>query len=461
MSEVLYATVLQSLMSSFGSTDNLIKKAATPKKFAKASSTLADLSITIDALAEFDSSSKRDRKFTAQRKPARYLANTIRSLKDALENREISLTKFCELIRTEVSDRLQDLKDSAQTHIKRIEQNPDLLMEVSDDEVGHARFVQAYQKVSGASKSKADPAEDYEEIADFSQAQYEFVTNRLSIHSQAVHKALVSKIKSDKLNFSRSAVIPTQCPVTVNFENVALRSTKLLRHIFTGVDALGFAGPDSSDVALILPDQILLQFSKSQSELMIANKHDDSKSADDVTKNKAAMKSEKSLLRKLLSDREKLSNRKEGAKRTGTLDSELRRKLDAELKEIQTKIDTSEKMILILKRHGVEAKSIYDSKARFLGKKTSNVYFERINQFLDDARSRGHEYSLMSNDFATSPTNSDISLAWIVPTPVYKKLYAQTKGNIKVLSWGLPLSNQSLGVSNGKQIARGKKSRRL
>lgn len=452
MSEAHYATAVQALMSCISTTDNLIRKAALPQNYSKAKTTLAELQTTIDSLTELTTKCRNNTKFRMQSKPARYLLNSIRSLFDALNNREINLDKFCLLLQTAVADRLNDLRDSASGHIKRVEEDPDLLMEIyTEDELSQATFVENYKRLN---KSTVEP--EYEEIADFSQAQYEYVNGKLVEYSRLVDKSLVGKIKTNE--FSREAIIPTQCPITVNFENVALRSTKLLRHVFTGVDALGLADKDSADVALILPDQILLQFSRISAELVVAKQHDESSGAKKIEGLKLDIKQQKLSLRKMQSSLRRNRELFESAKRTQTLTTELKKKLTSEFDSQTKSIEIQERLVATLMRRRTDAKSIYNAKTRSLGKKTSNIYQQRVDSFLEDLRERGEEYSLMSNDFVTSPKNSDIALAWIVRTSVYKNLYAQTKGNTKVLSWGLPISK---GIQHGKQATRSKKSRRL
>lgn len=432
MSEV-YSSVLQSLMSSISSTQKLIEQAKDGKNFKNATRTLKSLQSTIDQLEYFLETAKPTRKFGKQSKTTKYLINSIRSLYYAIENKEISLADFCKELRTDIFDRVQDLIESSRTHLEKLNKDPELMLEDYDP------------------KSKD---EDSEDIEDFSQAQYEYVNGKLSAYTKLVNRSLVSKIKSDKEQRTRNAVVPIELPITVSFENAALRSTKLLRHIFQNVEPLGLAGSDSSDVALILPKQTILQFGRTAAEEIAYDIVNSDSVAKNVETNKKRLAKERSTLKKLVKQLENEQAQKASRKILGTLTKELEKEFNNRISLLNRSIGSQQELINTLAGRFKESKSLHRSRVKSMDRKTANVYYTRITDFLNKLAERGHEYSLMSFDFVTSPKNTDIALAWVVPTSVYKKLYNQTKGNVKVLSWGLPLSSKIGGsnVKNRKQI---------
>lgn len=437
MSEV-YSSVLQSLMSSISSTQKLIEQAKDLKHFKNATRTLKTLQSTIEQLEYFLETSKPTRKFGKQSKPTKYLINSIRSAYYAIENREISLADFCTELRTDVFDRLQDLIEASRTHLEKMEKDPELMLEDFDP----------------VSKN-----EDSEDLEDFSQAQYEYVNNKLSVYTKLVNRSLVSKIKSDKEERTRNAVVPVELPITVSFENAALRSTKLLRHIFQNVEPLGLSGSDSSDVALILPKQTILQFGRTAAEEIAYEIVNSDAVAKNVDTYKQRLAKERSTLKKLIKDLDNENAQKSSRKILGTLTKEKEKQFNTKISELNRAIESQQEMIKTFADRFKDSKSLHRSRVKSMDRKTANVYYTRIADFLDKIREHGHEYSLMSFDFVTSPKNTDIALAWVVPTSVYKKLYSQTKGNVKVLSWGLPLSTKIGGsnVKNRKQITRSNK----
>lgn len=439
MSEVVYKTVLQSLMSSISSTQKLIEQAIDPKNFINARKTTQSLQNTIDELETFLRLGKPTKKFGRQKKPTTYLINAIRSNLHAIENREITLAEFCKDLRTDVFDRLQDLREAARTHLEKIVEDPELMLEegLDDPDLELESVTDKEEKLS-------------EDTSDFSQAQYEYVNGKLKTYTELINSSLVSKIKNDKLNISRTAVLPVEIPITVSFENAALRNTKLLRHIFRHVEPLGLAGSDSSDVALILTNQVILQFGRTASEEVAHDIVNNDSVAKNLATNKDRLKSERSNLRKLNAHLENLQNQQKSHKRLGTLTKERRESYVKELAETKQRIEQQEQLVQKFIGRSKEAKSLHRSRLAAMERKTANVYYTRICDFLEKLRERGQEYSLMSFDFVTSPKNTDIALAWIVPTSVYKNLYSQTKGNVKVLSWGLPLSSKIGGGKNAK-----------
>jgi hypothetical protein len=422
MSEV---NALQSLMSSISSTQKLIKKADNALNFKNADITLKTLQTTIDQLEDFLTASKSNRKFSKQKKPTIYLINTIRSLKYAVSNREINVPTFCKEVRTDVFDRLQDLQAAAYNQIEKYNEDPEAALEKVSSEVT-------------------------ENDCDFSNAQYEYVNNKLSAYTKLISNSLVSKIKNEKLDISRDAVLPVELPITVSFENVALRNTKILRNVFKTVEPLGLAAADSSDIALILTKQTILQFSRTSAEEIAHNIVDNDPIANKLKLAKINLKSERSKLRKLKSEIEKIENLLLSYKRIGTLTKVKKLELTEQLSLKQSELDRQDSNIGKAIKRVSESKSLHQSRVRALEKKSSNVYYTRVTEFLEQLRERGHEYSLMSSEFLTSPKNNDIALAWVVPSSVYRNLYSQTKGNVKVLSWGLPLGGRNVKNKNRK-----------
>jgi hypothetical protein len=351
------------------------------------------------------------------------------------------LEDFCKDLRTDVFDRLQDLLESARTHLEKMEKDPELLLEDDLD-----------------TKVK-DPESDQDEIEDFSQAQYEYVNGKLSAYTKLVNRSLVSKIKSDKENRTRNAVVPVELPITVSFENAALRSTKLLRHIFQNVEPLGLSGSDSSDVALILPKQTILQFGRTAAEEIAYDIINNDGVAQNVGTYKARLAKERSTLKQLQKQLQNELNQKSSRKILGTWTKEKEKEFTKKFTDMNRAVEAQQELIRKFSERFKDSKSLHKSRVKSMDRKTANVYYTRIADFLEKLRERGHEYSLMSFDFVTSPKNTDIALAWVVPTSVYKKLYSQTKGNVKVLSWGLPLSSKVGGsnVKNRKQVTRSNK----
>lgn len=421
------------LVSSLGSVKSLVNTAEqTPDLLTSRSSVLKAISSSVRDVDSFSEFCRRTKETRHVRKQMKYLHNSLMSLSDAVEADDIDADDLIETIKDDIGTRLTALEALSQL-------DPDLAS-LEDDDLD--LIAESAREVE-LSDLKTEMDKDKGKIG----TEVDVEALKRTVRKLNVYDKFRSRLKPSLP--SRDTIEPVQVPVVIKFHSPALKNFKNLQSAFPGnVDLIGVQGKNSADIGVVLTNQTILQFSKEGALSFVEEnlQQDDTqlrlKNARTVVNN---LKKRQRLLTKELeqldADEKEAKRRKMFSGITATRINKRRTEINSQLESLDTKIELNSERVK-------EAASVKRAKVK-TNMRPETAYFNRVNYFLEELSNRGYHYTLLSNAFVVSPTNSDVLLAWIVPREKFQILYRLSGGNTKVLSWGLPWSKQASDTAGG------------
>jgi hypothetical protein len=271
------------------------------------------------------------------------------------------------------------------------------------------------------------------------------VTSNKLISYKTYEETFVQK-DSDSLSElqTQGNCLPVMCPIFVSFVNSRLRELNILESMGFKATPISSRENDHADVALILEDQILIQFSKKAARQSIINSYTEERkviTSSNLSKN---VRKHKTRLKKAEKELASLSTK---SKSSSLLKMVVQQQKKLE-KEIESLLENIKRDILLLKhqRHRIVvsqretlAKSnIKNSEGRKKVMLKPKALAYHINGMLKKFADAGKNYSLISSDFIPHPNLPDICFAWIVPIEQAQYIRTMYSDSNVVTSWGFP-----------------------
>lgn len=260
-------------------------------------------------------------------------------------------------------------------------------------------------------------------------------------------KRLARPKSGDHSKLKQGQFIPVECPIFVSFSSLHLQNLETLDAIGFETTSVSSLESGTPDVALILENQILLQFSKNAArEQLLDNYQQQRKQITSSDQSKLLRKKNREL-KKAQETFEKmqatLDNTTSPAIRKLTErklpeQEKLVANLEGEIEHIKSVLKRDRHSITVAQRETITKSKIKDESGRSRVLLKSKALEFHVNKILDVFHEHGKHYSLLSKEFIPHPELPDILIAWLVPTEqaqFCRKIY--TDQNL-VASWGFP-----------------------
>lgn len=188
------------------------------------------------------------------RKRITYLINNLLSLSTAIEEDEIDPDEFVEEILGDVSDHVTAIETLIANRANSLNQkNEESMVSESAEEFElGGKFPELDALMDSMRKKHLD---DLAKKAEIDSNRFTGVVEKLSAYSKFGQR-LLTKLPS------AGSVVPVELPILVTFSDIMMNNPDNLKKIFSKVTALGVE--HKSDVGIILENQIVLQFSKTE-----------------------------------------------------------------------------------------------------------------------------------------------------------------------------------------------------
>lgn len=419
---------VQALLAGLERVKSVVNTAqAAPQLLHSEERALQSLSSCTEGLDSFLSVS-REPSARQLRKEVKVLHNTLTSLASGIENEDLDPEEFLESLTGEVNNLASSIEIVGLSMANE--------SDISDAELGIE------------SESASTELSDFKKLPDQEVDVADAVnTVRKLNRYDSYRNALARKLQKP---FS---VQPVDLPIVVRFQNNRLNMPAVLESVFPGrVDPVGVTGKTAADIGIVLQNQIVVQFSKSYAMELAQELMTEDDTAERLSNARTVLNNLRKRERALNKDLEKLAEEeatlgKKMTKITRTRIEKQRAQIFANLAKLEDPIKQNMDRVK-------EAQSVKRSKAK-VALKPEAAYMTRLTMFLEELSARGKNYTTLSNTFLTSPANSDLVLAWLVPTASYTKLANLSGSNTAVTSWGLPWSGRKAVVRSTVDIPDG------
>lgn len=383
-----------------------------------------------------------------------FVLNSMASIRDGIEDQELNLTETKHTLSAQVMPAVYALESVIESMRSKVESEKEINRRadqawrsaVKDSDKDQPDMKQALAVAKKASELAAE-AREREEI-ELDLAQRKASTQQLQSYRKFSKRLLKPDSPEYKRMLEHGTSMPVECPIFVSFATGRLRD-------LTSLDSLGFKytpvssrSSETADVALILEDQVLLQFSKKAAftyfENRVAQMRKEISSGSDTKAVRVKRKELKALDSRIVKtqsnfEKQNATTRQMTQKLLDKLEAE-REKLEGEIAHYEETIKQKRHKIVVFKREvfqlsNLKSETPSKTKRRMLKPKAIELYlYEILKQFSD----AGHEFSMLSNQFINNTASADIQMAWLVRSEqakVIRELYGDM--NI-VVNWGLP-----------------------
>lgn len=383
------------------------------------------------------------------------LLNNLNTVSEGITDGELSRPDTIEIINQHIRPKVSEIDNIHETLLQKQEKEDAQVrqrMEYAEQYV--AEHGTSLEGLEGADLLNAIRMNNVMRDQAFADYEEEITASRLGeagrvLSKYRVHEKRLVQPKSPDYQQMLDAGIclPVQCPVFVTFTSPKMREPEILHYLGFKQTPISSRSSNTPDVALVLEDQLLFQFSK-DSALKLAQKDlDDKRQA--INKGDDA-KAVRRLRKRIRENTQKANDLDSSASKTTghTRDLILKRVRDImaelerdekQLKELEFKVKERRRL------HGHQKKALIN-KSAVSKRQSGNLALDqkglenRVRQYLEHFASHGQEYSCLSVDFVAHPTMADVLLAWVVPADtadVIRQLYANANDNV-VTNWGLP-----------------------
>lgn len=258
---------------------------------------------------------------------------------------------------------------------------------------------------------------------------------------------LATKKSPEFAHMQKGQFIPVECPIFVSFASVHLREPHTLESIGFNPTSVSSLESGYPDVALILEDQVLLQFSKSAAREKLIGGYQQQRKSITSSDTSKIMRKKKAELKAAVKDFEEMQARSESnnsrtiAKLVSSKLPELEQKvtaLESDVKHLEQKLKRERHAITVAQRETVTKSAIKneEGRAKILLKPKALEY--HVNSILQEFAKHGKHYGLLSKEFVPHPTIADVYLAWLVPSEQVKFCHKIYSDQNLVASWGFP-----------------------
>lgn len=260
-------------------------------------------------------------------------------------------------------------------------------------------------------------------------------------------KRLATANSAQHTKLKQGQFIPVECPIFVSFSSLHLQELDTLDAIGFQTTSVSSLESGTPDVALILENQILLQFSKNSAREQLLDNYQQQRkqitSSDQSKllrrKNRELKKAQEALenLQKTI-DTTKSAAIKKLSERKLPEQERTVASLEGEIEHIKAVLKRDRHAITVSQRETITKSKIKDANGRSRVILKSKALEFHVNKMLDIFHEHGKHYSLLSKEFIPHPELPDVLVAWLVPTEqaqFCRKIY--TDQNL-VASWGFP-----------------------
>lgn len=442
------ATSLDSIESAALSIFTSLKRSGSALDRNQFCKNLDNLTTLVDsALGIKDRSKPRGTKATLT-----YIRNSVDSVSQGIKDRDLNVTETRSIFFTKIMPRVKTINDIS-SKIKNRASEQELVEKTANEAWSTATKGSKGSQLAEALEYAKEATEARQEALE--KASQEIELSAIAAGSQklrdySVHskKFLSPKGKEYKRILETGSCLPVQSPVFVSFSHGRLRETSVLDELGFKYSVVSSRDSDHADVALVLEDQILLQFSKRNAliyfENLVEQMRKNIRSSDDSKTCRQKRKQLKSLEQK----QERLESQlRKGKlnKGTGATVQSLLDKTVAQVEETQADIAKLEENlkrkrheITVLKREVFRKSTLLNSEGKPKVLLKPKAYEQYLGYILNQFHEKGHHYSMLSSQFETHSDIADIQIAWLVHSDVadvVRSLYGDT--NI-VTNWGFP-----------------------
>lgn len=383
------------------------------------------------------------------------LMNNLSTVSEGIGDGELSRPDTVEIINQHIRPRIREIGTIHETLLQKQEKEDSMARQ-------RAEYADAYVAEHGVSTEGLEGQEALQAVkrnsvmreqayTDFDE---EITASRIGeagrvLSKYRVHEQNLVLPKSDSYQqmLDSGICVPVQCPIFVTFTSPKMREPEILDHLGFRHTPISSRSSNTPDVALVLENQILIQFSK-DSALKAAQQTLDSKRteinrSDDAKRARALRKKNRkneAKLEGLEANQEKARGQTKGLIQNSinAIMDELNRDRK-ELQEVEAKVKELRRL------HGHQKKALIN-KSVVNKRNSGNLALDhkglenRVQQYLEHFANHGQDYSTLSYDFIAHPKMADVLLAWLVPADiadVIRQIYTSANGN-SITNWGLP-----------------------
>lgn len=443
-------TSLDSVCSTAQSLHASLRLQKTPlKNRTKLLKSLDDLQTVAQACSDLSTTVRK--KPRSVKKMLSRVINGVSALSYGIQDSELTFTETKHTYVSAVMPAIAGLSASASSLRDRIK----------SDEIIESKSDAAYRKAIKEAKltgTKNDlrvakyATEERDRVAEEEKSKLRNATKtrgskKLSTYKSYESSLLVPKSEPYRAMVERGTTLPVVCPIFVSFSVGRMRDLDVLDQLgfkYTVISSLN--NEDIADVALVLEDQILLQFSKKAAKVYFDNRvatmRKEIKDKPEQKTLRAKRKELKALMVKQAGlEKAALSkSSKQNAMATNSL-----QKIIGQVEQLESEIDKltednkrDRHKITLLQREVFQTSNVRNadqSKRTILKPKAIDQY---LGQILNAFGSVNHHYSMLSNQYEKHPNIADVQLAWLVPHE-QAVLIRELFGDMNIVAnWGLP-----------------------
>lgn len=342
------------------------------------------------------------------------------------------------------------LEAKARSNIReRIYAMDELASQASDQKNQESAFVEALKKVT--TENDSDDMKDMlrsemESLQENDVETLELTSQKVLAYKKHEQKLLTKSSADYKRMVETGTSLPTVCPVFVSFSKGRLRESDVLNQLGFKFTNISTRSSNVADVALIIEDQVILQFSKKAAQVFFENKvkaMSKEITSSDISKQlkqkRKSLKATVSKIEKYTATSSKINKKTQAliAERLSELTATAE-SLERDIEKLEAQIKHKRHKITLLKRELFRTSNLKTQEGKKRKLLNEKAYDQYIGYILGEFHNKGHSYSLLSSKYENHPSISDVLIAWLVPSEVadvVRSLYGDQ--NI-VTSWGLP-----------------------